>query len=514
MSAQPAESISPSPIPKSTNADPSVSSSVINTAVEILRNLLQIGSPHRYRSTPDKVRFWITPMVLGVVLGLVTSFSIKEYGTELSGYLEQLAPESLSTDELSEADSLQLSRENTLVQPLTSEHGASAPIPTEATTPNTPKLIEPAAADSPIPYHLERGDTLLKVWNKFGASVASGLKAAEALSTAGVPFTALKPGDILQIKKSSDSEISFLSFELKGGKAVTLEGNSKSGYSVKVSEPVSEQLERKVSGTISHSFSLAAQAAAVPVSIVDDLADLFGSKIDFRKDIHRGDSFTIFYTEKRTENGKLLEVSPIKAASLEISGKLYAAVRHQTSEGKTYYFDESGKAFGDFFLRYPLQFSRISSVYSDSRLHPVLNINRAHRGVDFAARIGTPVRSIGDGVIVDAGLRGAAGNMIKISHGDRYTTAYKHLNSITKNLVKGKKVSRGQVIGTVGASGLASGPHLHFELYDNQQYVNPLSTKLDFELPAKEAIPPAQLAIQIAALREAHSSLALAKLNQ
>jgi len=172
------------------------------------------------------------------------------------------------------------------------------------------------------------------------------------------------------------------------------------------------------------------------------------------------------------------------------------------------YYDESGKIPGNFFLRYPLQFSRISSVFTTARFHPLLNKTRPHNGVDFAAPTGTPVRTIGDGIVIKAGYSATTGNMVRIQHCDRYTTEYMHLSKIASNLQLGSKVSRGEVIGAVGMTGLATGPHLHFGLFDNGKYVDPLQKSLPIA-PAIQTAPPAILAA-LHELRQNHETVAVA----
>jgi murein DD-endopeptidase MepM/ murein hydrolase activator NlpD len=185
---------------------------------------------------------------------------------------------------------------------------------------------------------------------------------------------------------------------------------------------------------------------------------------------------------------------------------VYAAIRHQRADGSVIYVDEHGQPLGDYFLKYPLSYSRITSVYSDSRMHPVLRIKRPHYGVDFAAPIGTPVRSIGDGIVKEASYKGSAGRMIRIEHNSTYATAYLHLHSIKSNIRPGMRVARGEVIGTVGQTGLASGPHLHFSLYKNGKYVDPLSEKLHWEMPLKDRIDPKVLRVTLRELGTFHQA--------
>jgi len=183
-------------------------------------------------------------------------------------------------------------------------------------------------------------------------------------------------------------------------------------------------------------------------------------------------------------------------------------VRHVGRDGRARYFDEKGKTGGGGFLRYPLKFSRISSVFSDSRFHPVLQRWRPHNGVDFAAPIGTPVRSVGDGIITHAGYNGAGGLTVKIKHSDRYTTAYLHLSQVERGLRTGMRISRGDQIGRVGMSGRSTGPHLHFSLYDDGKYVDPFKSTPLFMVEEENLIPKDILVAQLRELEEQHHALA------
>jgi murein DD-endopeptidase MepM/ murein hydrolase activator NlpD len=187
---------------------------------------------------------------------------------------------------------------------------------------------------------------------------------------------------------------------------------------------------------------------------------------------------------------------------------MYAVVRDVAADGTVRYFDEKGEMPTKSFLRYPVQFTRISSVFSHARFHPVLQISRPHNGVDFAAPIGTPVRTVGDGVVLFSGWNKSGGNMIKIAHDSRYTTEYMHLSRISPNVKKGARVSRGSVIGALGNTGLSSGPHLHFGLFDKGKYVDPMKAKIIQSAPEIKA-PKAVYAL-IAEMKKTHQSIAIA----
>jgi murein DD-endopeptidase MepM/ murein hydrolase activator NlpD len=214
------------------------------------------------------------------------------------------------------------------------------------------------------------------------------------------------------------------------------------------------------------------------------------------------------YEERFTEAGDFQETGVIKAASLNIKGKMLAVVRDVGRDGQVRYFDETGDVPTKGFLRYHVKYTRISSVFSHARFHPVLKVKRPHLGVDFAAPIGTPVRSVGDGVVVFSGWNASGGYMVRISHDSRYTTEYMHLNSIAKSAKKGSRVGRGDTIGTLGNTGLSTGPHLHYALFDRGKYTDPMKAKI--VRPADGGKPPAAVLAMIGELKKSHQAVAVA----
>jgi murein DD-endopeptidase MepM/ murein hydrolase activator NlpD len=239
---------------------------------------------------------------------------------------------------------------------------------------------------------------------------------------------------------------------------------------------------RTVSGVIESSLYAAAVRRGVPEAVVSELVDIFGWEIDFSSDLQAGDTFRVVYEEKRDASGRT-EAGRVAAAELNIGGKRWAAIFFEADDDGGSYYTPEGKSVGRSFLRYPVEFTRISSQFTSSRFHPLLGINRPHLGVDFAAPMGTPVRSIGSGRVVYAGWKGGSGRYVRIDHGSGIESSYSHLQSIASGLRVGDRVQVGQRIGAVGASGLATGPHLHFALYRDGIYVNPMSVKLPSSPP-------------------------------
>lgn len=212
----------------------------------------------------------------------------------------------------------------------------------------------------------------------------------------------------------------------------------------------------------------------VPLSLVPEFTDLFAWDIDFSQDLQNGDELEVLWEDKPH---KLAKGKKIILARFKNQGKSYSAVRFIDQEGKISYLDESGNGLQKNFLRSPVDFARISSHFSLSRRHPVLHTIRAHKGVDYAATIGTPIKATGDGKVSYAGFKGGYGRVIVLQHDNRYTTLYAHMSRFASGIRQGQNVRQGQVIGHVGRSGLATGPHLHYEFQMNGKHLNPLTAK-------------------------------------
>lgn len=235
--------------------------------------------------------------------------------------------------------------------------------------------------------------------------------------------------------------------------------------------------KRFASGMIEGSLFVAADRAGIDQRTIMNLVDIFAWDIDFARDMRSGDTFQLVYEERYNDEGKMLE-STILAAEFVNQGETYQAVRYEQANGKIDYFTPEGKSMRKAYLKAPVKFSRISSTFKKKRKHPVLGYTRAHRGVDYAARSGTPIRAIGDGRVTYVGWKGGYGRYIEIQHTNRnHTTAYAHMRSYARGLKKGMKIRQGKVIGYVGMSGLATGPHLHFEFRTRGRAVNPLTVK-------------------------------------
>lgn len=220
-------------------------------------------------------------------------------------------------------------------------------------------------------------------------------------------------------------------------------------------------------GVIYSSLSAAAENAGLSEGLVLQLTNIFAWDIDFATNLHRGDQFTVVYENSDTGNDQII------AAEFVSEGRVLTAVRYEDNEGNINYYTPEGKIMRKTFLSSPVDYARISSHFDANRRHPILNRIRAHKGVDYAARTGTPVKSAGDGKIAFIGRKGGYGHVIIVKHGERYETLYAHLSDFKDNLQEGDTVSQGDVIGYVGQTGLATGPHLHYEFRVDGIHRNP-----------------------------------------
>ena len=235
--------------------------------------------------------------------------------------------------------------------------------------------------------------------------------------------------------------------------------------------------QRIASGTIQGSLFASAEAAGMDQRTTMNLVDIFAWDIDFARDMRSGDSFKVVYEERFDDTGKML-ASTIQAASFVNQGKQFEAVRYEQLDGQAHYFTPDGKSMRKAYLKAPVKFSRISSRFTTRRKHPILGYTRAHRGVDYASPMGTPVHAIGDGYIAFKGWKHGYGRFILIQHNNRqHQTAYAHMSRYGRGIHSRKRVHQGDIIGYVGMSGLATGPHLHFEFRSRGRAVNPLTVK-------------------------------------
>jgi murein DD-endopeptidase MepM/ murein hydrolase activator NlpD len=243
------------------------------------------------------------------------------------------------------------------------------------------------------------------------------------------------------------------------------------------------------SGEITTSLFGATDAAGLHENIAIQLADIFSSDIDFHRDLRKGDRFSVV-SQANYSDGEFAGVGRVLAAEFVNQGRVYRAVYFQDDQGRGGFYTPEGRNVRKAFLRSPLEFSRITSGFSSSRFHPVLKTWRAHRGIDYGAPAGTRIRATADGVVTEVGWRGGYGKVIKIRHPNGYATVYGHLSGFAEGLQRGRRVVQGQIIGFVGSTGLATGPHLHYEFLVNGSQANPMRLALPPGPPITERLRP------------------------
>ncbi|CBL44469.1 Peptidase, M23/M37 family [gamma proteobacterium HdN1] len=292
----------------------------------------------------------------------------------------------------------------------------------------------------------------------------------------------LQPGQTLHIQEDHENQLTFLSLDLTKTDSLIAARDTSGQLSVSLEKKEPVPFTTYTQGTVRSSFFQAAQAAGLSHSSALQLTRIFDFDIDFSQDIHKGDSFKVVYEELYVDGQKLRD-GAILAAEFTTKGKEYTAVRFKRPDGSIDYYSKEGTTLRKAFIRAPIDYARISSHFDLSRLHPVLHSLRAHKGTDYAATRGTPIKATGDGVVKFSGRKGGYGNVVILDHGRGYETLYAHMQNFAKGMKTGTKIKQGQVIGYVGSTGLATGPHLHYEFYVNGQVKNPVTVKLPGSLP-------------------------------
>jgi murein DD-endopeptidase MepM/ murein hydrolase activator NlpD len=331
---------------------------------------------------------------------------------------------------------------------------------------------------------IKTGDTLADIFSREGISPQELHKILD-LGGAARNLTRIYPGQTLRLLTNAEAELIKLEYQIDKLNFLEVHrtGND---FEITTTYHTPERHVTNASGLITSSLFLAAQKAGLSDNMTMELANIFGWDIDFALDIRKGDQFVVLYDELYLEGEKVGE-GHILAATFINQGKTYQAVRYTDKSGTTEYYSPDGKNMRKAFLRTPVEYTRISSGFSTGRRHPILNRIRAHKGVDYAAPTGTPVKATANGKIVFRGKKGGYGNTIIIQHRNKYNTLYGHLSRFSSGQTTGSSIKQGQVIGYVGMSGLATGPHLHYEFRIDDVHRDPLTVKLPGSEPLNEA---------------------------
>ena len=345
----------------------------------------------------------------------------------------------------------------------------------------------PSAGDATESYwrevRIERGDTIASILQRLQIDDASAGQVLQRTSEARLLYR-LIPGRTIRAHTTAAGQLLALRY-LNGTQLLKID---REGDALVVSEGAAE-VETRLhmrSGEIRSSLFAATDAAGMSDAVAAQIAEVFSTDIDFHRDLRKGDRFAAVY-EVQYHQGEPVKTGRLLSAEFVNNGKTFQAVWFQNPDGEGGYYTPDGKNIRKAFLRSPLEFSRISSGFTISRFHPVLQTWRAHKGVDYAAPTGTRVRATGDGIIEFVGRQGGYGNLVVLRHQSKYTTWYGHLSGFAPGMQKGKRIVQGDVIGFVGSTGIATGPHLHYEFRTNDVHQDPL----------RVAMPPApSLALQ------------------
>ncbi len=341
--------------------------------------------------------------------------------------------------------------------------------------------IKKELTDLGTPEHYDKmiivksGDTLSEIMVEQGIEPSS-LHAFLKLDVIKEYLATLHTNQEFSIRRKLDGH--FVSFTMKIGsdkKLVVV--RDKSGFSGSIIKLAATRHLQMAAAEIESSLFIAGQNAGLSQKTIMNLVDIYQWDVDFGTDIRKGDKFKIIY-EKFYRDGKLIGVGDIVAAEFNSRSRAITAIRYKDLNGRTSYYTPDGRSMRKAFLRNPVDIVRVTSHFNPNRKHPVLHTIRAHKGTDYGAPKGTPIRSTGDGKIIFVGTKGGYGKTVILKHGDKYTTLYAHMSKFAKDIKPGKRIQQGQIIGHVGQTGRVSGTHLHYEFRINGRHKNPLKVKL------------------------------------
>jgi murein DD-endopeptidase MepM/ murein hydrolase activator NlpD len=321
---------------------------------------------------------------------------------------------------------------------------------------------------------IQRGDTIANVLSRLHVEDQNAIRFMRSSGEARA-LRGLVPGRVIRARTTGDGRL----IDLRYANAGALTTVTSDGDGFRVDEQATP-LERRMmmkSGEIRSSLFAATDAARLTDAVADQIADIFSTDIDFHRDLRRGDKFTVVY-EMFYDGGEPVRSGKVLAAEFINDGHTYQAVWFQHADGQGAYYTPEGKNIKKAFLRSPLEFSRITSGFTTARFHPILKRWRAHTGVDYGAPTGTGVKATADGVVEFAGVKGGYGNVVILRHQSKYTTLYGHLSRFARGIHAGVRVEQGETIAYVGSTGLATGPHLHYEFRINGVHQDPLKVAM------------------------------------
>jgi murein DD-endopeptidase MepM/ murein hydrolase activator NlpD len=395
------------------------------------------------------------------------------------------------------------------------ENGTPAqaiPAPPVSDVPGTPDITaqsQPPRQETGPPWQevtVRSGDNLSLIFKRAGFDDGD-VHRVVSQARDGKSLAKIYPGQTIAFRANEQGELAAVRHVRSPLVTVTYR-LTETGFESELMERTPESRETWATGEITSSLFLAGQDAGLSQNMIMELANIFGGVIDFVLDPRKGDSFHLIYDELYLDGQKFKD-GAILAASFTNQGETFNAYRYEDSQGEVSYYNEEGVSMRKAFLLAPVDFTRISSNFNPNRLHPIYKVKRPHRGTDYAAPTGTPVFAAGDGRVIKAGYSRANGNYVFIQHGEQYVTRYLHLHK--RKVKQGQRVSQSQVIGTVGSTGAATGPHLHYEFLMNGVHRNPRT--IHKKLPKAKSLPGSEMARFRAAIQDVSVQLASLRSN-
>jgi murein DD-endopeptidase MepM/ murein hydrolase activator NlpD len=363
------------------------------------------------------------------------------------------------------------------------------------------RLVSAAVGPTRAPSAIEArtlqfkaGETITEVLTDAGVSMEDATAVVDAMrphfnprniragqtfeATFGPPPANVGPRPIAYTGNDASTEHKLLSLSFAPSieNQITVKLTVPQGYVAETVQRKFSERYQRASAKIDSSLYLAAMRAGIPANVVVDLIRMFSYEVDFQRDVQPGDAFEVVFSRFYGDDGKVAKTGDILSASMTLSGKTHALYRFE-SNGEEEYFDESGQSARSMLMKTPVDGARISSRFG-RRFHPVLGYTRMHKGIDFAVPTGTPVMAAGGGVVVHAAYTNGFGNLVILQHANGYQTAYGHLSRFASGVKKGARVRQGQIVAYSGSTGIATGPHLHYEVRVNGAQVNPTNIKM------------------------------------
>jgi murein DD-endopeptidase MepM/ murein hydrolase activator NlpD len=437
------------------------------------------------------------PSKIVFIIALIIAFSLPYYlESHFSKYNQITDNQEAASSDLSDEDDYSSSDEEEFAEDSSDEDTREINREQQASSKDTNTINESNTIIKEAPKVVKdnewqtitprSGDSMAAIFKRLGLS-AQNLHAVVNKNPHAKVLSRIKPTQKLQFLINKN-KLEKLVIPVDFVKTLTIYrvGNA---YKTRMDSKKTTTQNLYLTATVKGSLYSTSQRYNIPSKLIRQMVLIFNKEIDFSHSLRSGDQFSIIYDAFYVEN-KRVGIGDIVAVSYTNNGKTYQAIRHKNARGEVDYFTPKGNSFKKAFNRYPIKFSHISSTFTISRYHPILHYRRAHKGIDLAARIGTPIRATGDGVITVIDRHNGYGNMIKIQHDKTYSTIYGHMLKFQKGLYKGSRVKRGQVIGYVGQTGLATGPHCHYELHVHNQPKNPTT----IPLPTASPVPAREMA--------------------